>query len=428
MVGDHDAEDSAFDPALIKESFARVSPRADHMAKYFYAHLFARNPEVREMFPETMSEQRDRLVGALVDVMLRLDDAPALVAYLEQLGRDHRKYDVRAEHYPAVGASLLATLEFLAGPAWTEESAAAWAAAYRTVAQVMTGAADEVPAATRQWWDADVVGHERRTATIAVLTVRPRDPFDFVPGQYVSVHTPAFPKVWRNYSVANAPRQDGTLELHVRRVVQGLVSPALVERTRVGDVLRLGPAVGTMMLDRCSTREVLCVAGGTGLAPMKAMVEQMVALPQPRPVRMFYGARTRGDLYDLPTMERLASRYDWLSVVPVVSDDPQYGGHRGTLAEAVAGYGRWARHDVYVCGSPAMVEATVGRLTADGVTSAQVRRDDLTRSARRPAATGSSAPSADPALIRDLLAARRAMRGPAARSYYGAAPRPGRDD
>ena len=116
------------------------------------------------LFPVSMAHQRDRLFAALGDVVARVDDLEALVPILQQLGRDHRKFGTVAAHYPAVGASLLATLEHF-DDEWTPELAKSWSEAYDVVATVMIEAA-EAAAEEPAWWEADVVGpraaHHRR--------------------------------------------------------------------------------------------------------------------------------------------------------------------------------------------------------------------------------------------------------------------------
>ena len=97
---------------------------------------------------------------------------------------------------------------------------------------------------------AAVVEHRRIGWNIAVITVRPPEPMPYRPGQYVSVETPQRPRLWRYLSPANAPREDGLLEFHVRAVAEGWVSRALVTHTRLGDTWRIGPPMGRMTVDR----------------------------------------------------------------------------------------------------------------------------------------------------------------------------------
>src|SRR6476619_4073887 len=100
------------DTQRLKSTWKAVTQHGDDVALYFYAHLFVSHPELRSMFPLVMSAQRDRLVGALGRVVSSVDDLGSVVPFVQQLGRDHRRFSVIAEHYDAVGASLLWTLSY----------------------------------------------------------------------------------------------------------------------------------------------------------------------------------------------------------------------------------------------------------------------------------------------------------------------------
>ena len=371
------------DPERLKSSFARVAAHGDEVPLFFYSHLFLNHPGLRSLFPVSMSAQRDRLLGALGRIVAEAADADHLVPFLQGLGRDHRKFGTLAEHYPAVGQSLLATIAYFSGSAWTQELADDWSQAYSLISQVMSEAAaeserDDQPA----WWDAVVIGHERRTLDISVLKVAPQTYLPFVPGQSVAVECPQRPRLWRYFSPANAPREDGTIELHVRLIDGGSVSPALARMAGVGTRLRLGAPVGTLRLDTASPRDLLLAAGSTGLAPLKAIAEHAAMMPNPPRTHLVFGARTAMDLYDLAAIEKLAARWPWLTVSAVASHDPRYPGEQGTVADAVerlflAAPQEAARRDVYVCGSPAMVEATVSRLEPLGTPRQQIFYEDF---------------------------------------------------
>ena len=289
-------------PAM-RANFAKAAATGDEAPLYFYSHLFLSHPETRAMFPVSMAHQRDRLFSALGDVVARVDDLDSLVPILQQLGRDHRKFGTLAAHYPAVGASLLATLEHF-DDQWGPDLAKDWTEAYTLVAEVMIAAADEAAEAPA-WWDADVVGHEVRAIDVAVLRVRPRARYDYLPGQSLSLETGVRPRLWRYYSPANAPRPDGLLELHVKARDGGPVSSALVRRVGVGDVVRLGPPVGHIALADDSDRDLLLVAGGTGLAPATALIDQVARQGPPRRADLFVGARTEHASYDRVALRRL---------------------------------------------------------------------------------------------------------------------------
>jgi NAD(P)H-flavin reductase/hemoglobin-like flavoprotein len=352
------------EPVLIKESFARVEHVADKVAAHFYARLFTEHPELRDMFPLMMDGPRARLLRALVRIVAGWDTPVQLDQYLGRLGHDHRKFGVRPEHYPAVGRALMIAIrEFTPDGAWTAEVEAAWMNAYGAMAaRMITGAAESAGAPA--WWNARVVRVERAAREIALLTLRPDQPYPYRAGQYVTVETPRRPRLWRPYSVANAPRRDGSLELHVKALSGGWVSNALVAHTRVGDVLRLGPAQGSLPVDPGAGPDLLLVGGGTGIAPLKAMVEDLAGWNVSRSVQVFVGARRLDELYALSPLLRLSERYPWLTVAGVVSDDPAYPGRRGLVCDVAASAGDWSGRQVRVSGSPAMIRATVAALRA----------------------------------------------------------------
>src|ERR1700744_1268558 len=301
---------------------AAIDPVSDSAMTYFYGHLFAIEPQIRAMFPPAMDAQRKRFYQALTPIVTSGDDA-ALTHYLDSLGRAHRKFGVQKDHFDAFAQALAATWQRYAPEAW-DEAALEWDALSRRASSAMTPAAERDAEHSPPWWLAEVVAHEVRGPDLAVLTLLPSQPVPYQAGQHISIQTPRWPRLWRNYSVANAPREDGSLVLHVRAVPGGLVSAALVHHVAVGDTLLLGAADGAMTADTTATRDVLCLAGGTGLAPIKAIVEAMVAVQGSRPHReivLYFGARFEAELYDLADLQPLERNYPWLQVIPVVSEE-----------------------------------------------------------------------------------------------------------
>jgi NAD(P)H-flavin reductase len=172
--------------------------------------------------------------------------------------------------------------------------------------------------------------------------------------------------------------------LHVRALPGGWVSGSLVRHTRIGDSILLGPALGRMGLDPDSDRDLLCVAGGTGLAPIKAIIEQVVAAKGRRHIHLIFGARTERDLYDLEDLHLLEATYPRLRVIPVVSDDPTYDGIRGKVSEVLSRFSDWSDHDAFVAGPTGMISETVSRLQQLGMQPDRIQHDSLHAEMRSP--------------------------------------------
>jgi NAD(P)H-flavin reductase/hemoglobin-like flavoprotein len=362
---------------LIRDSWAAAEPHAEEMGRLFYATLFRIAPETRDLFPVNMEVQRSRLMRALVHVVQMVDQPDDLVPFLEQLGRDHRKFGVVAQHYGAVGEALIEAVSTHAGNAWTPAVAKVWREAYNDVAHAMRTAAqaERGPAS----WLGRVVEHTRIGWDLAMLTVQTAEPIPYRAGQYVSVEVPQRPRLWRYLSPANAPRKDGTLEFHIRAVDGGWVSRAIVAHSRIGDTWRFGPPMGRMHVDPGTGRELLMVTGGTGMAPIKALVEDIAKRPKQPRTQVFVGGRSWDDLYDFASLRKFSYSNTWLDVIPVVEkDDGASGAERGTLADVVTRYGAWADHDVLVCGSPAMIRATVSRMLVAGTPLDRIKYDPFT--------------------------------------------------
>ncbi|GAB3138176.1 FAD-binding oxidoreductase [Micromonospora sonneratiae] len=365
------------DVARLKQSWSLVAAHGDQVPHYFYSTLFIAHPDTRQMFPTNMAGQRDRLVTALGHIVSHVDQLDRVVGFLQTLGADHRKFAVRAEHYPAVGEALLATLQHFLADEWTDELAQDWAAAYGLVAQVMTDAAKAAENVAPPWWVGEVVAHDRCGFDVAVLTLRPQYLLPFTPGQSIGVSVPAT-RAWRYYSPANAPRQDGTIELHVRATPGGVVSSRLVYGTSVGDEVHLASPVGTRLsLDQAGAGDLLLLASGTGWAPLKALVEQVAVQGPGRRVDLYVGARSRMEFYDNDAIDKLAASYPWLRVTYVVGADPTRPGEFAQFVDRVLGDGDWRSRHVYLCGSDTMVTRAVDRFQQAGYRSGQLHYEDL---------------------------------------------------
>src|SRR5690348_4163872 len=104
---------------IIRMSWERISPQSEALGQHFYGTLFGIAPATRDLFPVYMEVQRSRLLRALVHIVQMVDQPDELASFLQQLGRDHRKFGVLPQHYDAVGRALIATVKHFTGDAFT---------------------------------------------------------------------------------------------------------------------------------------------------------------------------------------------------------------------------------------------------------------------------------------------------------------------
>jgi NAD(P)H-flavin reductase len=224
-------------------------------------------------------------------------------------------------------------------------------------------------------WTAVVVEHDRRRSDLAVLRLRPSLPMPFRAGQYARIEVPELPGVWRPYSLAGAPRTDNVLELHVRAKGESGVSGALVHRIGVGDQVRLSRAEGRMGLPEATQRDLLLIGGDTGVAPLKAVLTELAATGDPRSAVLFWGARTLDELYDIEEITAIARACRRATVVPVISEGDPGPYASGLVTDAVAAYGEWSRHEVFLAGPPPMLVATGAVLAELGIEADRIHHD-----------------------------------------------------
>lgn len=130
--------------ALVRSSFAEVSPIADSAATLFYSRLFELDPSLRRLFKINIEAQGSKLMNMIAAAVCLLDQPEKLMPVVRNLGQRHAGYGVEDQHYETVGAALLWTLEKGLGPAFTPEVENAWAAVYDALAATMKEAASEM--------------------------------------------------------------------------------------------------------------------------------------------------------------------------------------------------------------------------------------------------------------------------------------------
>lgn len=239
------------------------------------------------------------------------------------------------------------------------------------------------------WLEADdIVVHPRRMMTCKVvsiddathdikrvrLSVESGGPFTFSAGQYASLRFADLPV--RDYSMANAP-DDKTLEFHIRRTEGGRTSQYVASALKPGDTVRVEGPFGTSHLRESHRGPVIAIAGGSGLAPIKSIVETALAKKMPQHIYLYFGVRDERDLYLEQHFHAIAERHRNFHFTPVLSEPSgETRRRRGFVHEAVAGdFDDLDGCKAYLAGPPAMVEAATRLLEGRGMRRIDIHAD-----------------------------------------------------
>lgn len=212
-----------------------------------------------------------------------------------------------------------------------------------------------------------------------VLRIPPGADFSFLPGQYVDVIGKN--GIRRSYSLANASAREKLLELHIRAVPDGVMSKYWFEEAKVNDLLRLNGPLGTFFLRHAGGLDLVFLATGTGIAPVKSILESVASLPdaeQPRSITLYWGGRTPDDLYWDGT--GTGASYRNVHVLSRAGDD--WGGARGYVQQVCMADGfDLSRTIVYACGSDAMIHSAKQSLLDAGLSERRFYSDAFVCSA-----------------------------------------------
>ena len=226
--------------------------------------------------------------------------------------------------------------------------------------EIVPTAWHRIDPAARKTFSAKVFRNTLAAPDVSVLQLRlpAGQRAKFRAGQYLQVALPDGSR--RSYSMANPPHESDTLQLHIRHVPGGQFTQ-LVPQLKTGDVLQVELPFGNFELREESLAPMLCVAGGTGFAPVKSLLDDLVKKGIKRPVTLVWGARDSTGLYLTPAVERWKKLLPGFRFIPALEDaaDAQtLGAFHGRVDDAVRSQcPDLAGHEVYCCGAPAMVAA-----------------------------------------------------------------------
>ncbi|MDC8785069.1 CDP-6-deoxy-delta-3,4-glucoseen reductase [Roseateles koreensis] len=209
-----------------------------------------------------------------------------------------------------------------------------------------------------------VLSLEKPSVDVAVLKLQlpATQNFQFHAGQYVEFILRDGAR--RSYSMANAPHNLGSpaaIELHIRHMPGGKFTDHVFSALKEKDILRMEGPFGSFFLREDSAKPIILLASGTGFAPIKAIIERIQHLEQTRPITLYWGCRSKADLYLHEWVSSAAESMPNLRYVPVLSDakpEDAWTGRTGFVHQAVmTDFPDLSGHQVYACGAPIVVES-----------------------------------------------------------------------
>lgn len=225
-----------------------------------------------------------------------------------------------------------------------------------------------------------VLAQQPLTHDISRLLLQLDSSLPYKPGQYANLSLAALPGIARSYSFASAPQADGKVSFLVRQVPGGRFSSAIHGQDLVGQRVSLEGPLGDFWL-RPAEAPLLLIAGGSGLAPILALLQEALASGVARSTTLLFGAREERDLYALDELSAIAAqwrgRFHFVPVLSALRADAPWQGARGLLSEHLARVLEPGAH-AYLCGPPVMIDSSVALLIQQGVDRAHIHADRFT--------------------------------------------------
>jgi CDP-4-dehydro-6-deoxyglucose reductase/ferredoxin-NAD(P)+ reductase (naphthalene dioxygenase ferredoxin-specific) len=234
---------------------------------------------------------------------------------------------------------------------------------------------DDLIVHPRRLLDCEVVALDDATHDIKRIRLKivSGGPFDFSAGQFASVTFEGCPP--RDYSMANVPG-DPILEFHVRRTAGGATSTHVSEKLKLGDHVRVEGPFGPSYLREAHRGPIIAVAGGSGMAPIKSVIERALQQALPQHIYFYFGVRSERDLYLHDHFAELAKQHDTLHFTPVLSDTANGSMRTGLVHEAVArDFDELDGCKAYLAGPPVMVEAATKLFEQRGMRRIDIHAD-----------------------------------------------------
>ncbi len=221
-------------------------------------------------------------------------------------------------------------------------------------------------------YKAEVVDITSLTYDIKLVTFKlaEGEEMAFKPGQYAQLRVPGI-EVIRAYSIASNPSMTNTLEFIIRLVPKGQATTFVHMALEVGDTITITGPYGDFYLNEDSDEDIICIAGGSGKAPIRAILYYLKDQGMNRKVKYFFGAKTKKDLYYTEELLELAKEYPNFQYIPALSEplpEDNWEGEVGLITDVVDRFSdNLEKSEAYLCGSPGMIDACIRVLTKNHI-------------------------------------------------------------
>lgn len=379
--------------SVVKSTAPVLQQNGELLTRHFYERMFRENPEVAPLFNrsnQASGTQQRALAGAICAFAANVDQLEVLGAAVETIAQKHAALRILPEHYPIVGANLLASIREVLGDAATDEIINAWAEAYGFLANILIGREEQIyriqARAEHGWNGFKRFRIMRKVAESDVISSFYLQPVDggkvphYKPGQYITVRVPDGENTtMRNYSLSSAPRPEH-FRISVKSEPKGTVSGYLHSLSE-GDEIEVGPPCGEFFLDLSEHHErpLVLLSAGVGITPLLAMLESVLQEQPQREVIFIHGALNRRTHAFHQSLSDLATRHPQLKIHVRYSEASEEDRLAGTCdsegfidAELIESLVPRRDCDYYFCGPKPFMSAIYRQLLAWGIPGSQV--------------------------------------------------------
>ncbi len=388
--------------SIVKSTAPILQEHGETLTKHFYKRMFTHNPEVAPFFNpahQTAGKQQRALAGAIAAYAANIDNLEVLGGAVELIAQKHASLMIKAEHYPIVGANLLASIKEVLGDGATDDVINAWAEAYSFLADILIGREKQIyeeNAKKAGGWEGfknfRIIRKEKESSNITSFYLAAADgaPLpDFKAGQYITVRvaTANGSTTMRNYSLSDKPSQSH-FRISVKRELPpeantpaGYVSNWLHDKIEVGSEIEIAPPCGEFFLDITEqhNRPLVLLAAGVGITPIiSILLTALDAMPQ-RQVIFIHAALNEEVQAFRKTVSALEQKHPNLKAYHRYSEAPEegmaYTGKASTgfvTAEYLEGLLPQRDADYYFCGPQPFMVGIYHDLLKWGIPAPQV--------------------------------------------------------